>query len=83
MLKKLTAHPASVGETYWQHMGMALGFSARMMAGALVALVHAFLPCLFEKTGSRMIENLYRRMTLQRQSASAIANIAPNHLTRS
>jgi hypothetical protein len=62
-----TRHPASVGESYWQHMGVALSFSARMAFAAFAALVHAFLPFLFEKTGSRLINQLHQRMVTHRQ----------------
>ncbi len=56
-----TDHPESVGETYIEHMGMALGFSGRLFVAAAVCLAHAFLPLLFERTGSRMIADLYQR----------------------
>ena len=39
MLKRFTDHPASVNETYLQHMGMAFGFGGRMLVGALACLV--------------------------------------------
>ncbi len=67
MLKSLfTDHPASVGESYWQHQAMALSFSLRLLAGAVVCLVHAFLPFLFVKTGSGIITDLHARMVRQR-----------------
>ena len=43
------AHPATVNETFLQHMGFALRFSFSLFADAGAALVHAFIPCLFEK----------------------------------
>jgi hypothetical protein len=61
-----TEHPASVGETYWQHLGQAWGFSWRMMLAALACLVHALLPFLFQKTGSRAISGLHERMVVNR-----------------
>src|SRR3546814_7556813 len=36
-----TDHPATVGETYWQHLGGAWGFSWRLMAASLACLIHA------------------------------------------
>lgn len=60
-------HPASVGETYFEHMGMAMGFALRMFAGALACLAHAFIPCLCERTGSRQIITLYDRMVANRR----------------
>lgn len=61
-----TEHPASVGETYWQHLASAWGFSWRMMLASLACLVHALLPFLFEKTGSRAIDGLHDRMVVNR-----------------
>ena len=70
-----TEHPASVGETYWQHFGMALSFSATLFAAAFCCLVHAIFPFAFEKTGSCMITRLHDRMVtnrsrLEKQSAA-------------
>lgn len=62
-----TDHPATVGETYWQHLAAASGFSWRLMAAALACLVHALLPFLFVKTGSRAIAELHDRMVVNRQ----------------
>ena len=61
-----TEHPESVGETYWQHMGMALSFAGRMFAASVCCAVHGLFPFLFEKTGSRCIENLHDRMVVNR-----------------
>lgn len=66
MKSLFTDHPASVGETYSQHMGMALSFSLRMLLASLACLVHAVLPFLFVKTGSRAIEELHYRMVTNR-----------------
>lgn len=68
-----TDHPASVGETYWQHLGMAWGFSWRLMAAALACLVHALLPFLFVRTGSKAITELYDRMVVNRQRQAPAA----------
>jgi Family of unknown function (DUF6356) len=58
MPNPFTAHPASVGETYWQHLRFALRFGARMTAGGLAALMHAFLPFVFTTTAGRMNDEL-------------------------
>ena len=71
-----TDHPASVGETYWQHMASAWGFSWRMMLASLACLVHALLPFLFKTTGSRAITRLHDRMVVNRHRHSATANAA-------
>ena len=54
-------HPAKVDETFFQHMLFALTFSARLFLAAFAALVHALIPCLFEKTASNIIAELYHR----------------------
>ena len=54
-------HPESVDETYGEHARFAAGFSLRLFAAAGAAAVHAVIPCLFEKTASRMVADLYAR----------------------
>lgn len=56
------SHPASVDETFFEHMRFALRFSGMLFAAGGAALVHAFIPCLFEKTASGIIEKLHHRM---------------------
>ncbi|MBN9047630.1 MAG: hypothetical protein J0H18_18485 [Rhizobiales bacterium] len=56
-----TEHPASVDETYFEHMAFAGKFSFRLFAAAFAALVHAVLPFLFEKTASMTVRQLYER----------------------
>jgi len=66
-----TEHPASVGETYWQHMGMALSFAGPLFLASLACLVHAVLPFAFERTGSNAVNTLYRRMVSHRVGGKA------------
>ena len=54
-------HPANVDESYGEHARFAFGFSMKLFAAAGAALVHAVIPCLFEKTASRIIADLYAR----------------------
>src|SRR3546814_6685085 len=42
-----TRHPASVGESYFQHMASSFSFAAAMLRGALAALVHGIFPFFF------------------------------------
>jgi hypothetical protein len=58
-----TEHPESVGESYWQHMGVALSFAGPLLAAGCAALVHAFLPFLCVTTASGTVKRLYARMT--------------------
>jgi hypothetical protein len=59
--KMFIDHPASVGETYFGHMAFAAWFSSRLFMAAFAAVIHAFLPFLFETTASRIIRELYER----------------------
>lgn len=54
-------HPAQVDETFFQHMVFALKFAGLLFLAAGAALVHALVPCLFEKTASQIIKTLYER----------------------
>ncbi|KMO36586.1 capsule biosynthesis protein [Methylobacterium variabile] len=71
-------HPASVGETYFEHMGVATGFGLRMIAGGLACLVHGLLPFAFTSTGSRTIVRLHERMVANRARASQHRADAPS-----
>ena len=56
-----TAHPASVGESYGEHMGFAFRMAGRLALAAGAAAVHAVLPFCFERTASRMIAEMHAR----------------------
>lgn len=67
MLRRLFLdHPASVGESYFQHLGVATGFGARMIAGGIGAVIHGVLPFAHQTTGSRTIAALHARMVAKR-----------------
>jgi len=53
-----TAHPASVGETYGQHLRFASAFGVRMALGGMAAIVHAVFPFVFITTASRTLDEL-------------------------
>ncbi len=53
--RAFTDHPASVGESYFEHMRFAARFAARLFAAAGAASVHAVLRLWFDKTASRLI----------------------------
>lgn len=67
MLDLFLKHPRSVGETYVEHMVAALSFGVTMIAAGIACVVHAFVPALFERTGSRTITELYGRMVTNRR----------------
>lgn len=66
MKRLFCEHPASVGETYFQHLGSAISFSVSMFAGALCCLIHAVFPFAFQRTGSAIIGDLHDRMIANR-----------------
>ena len=72
----LTRHLQSVDETYFEHFGQALRFSITLAVAAVVCLVHALLPFLFERTGSQLIDRLHDRMVVNRRRKS----VADDHV---
>jgi hypothetical protein len=63
----LTDHPASVGETYFEHMAHASRFGLSMIAAGMACLVHAIIPGWFIATGSDTIRRLHDRMVANRR----------------
>ena len=59
-------HPASVNETYGEHLRHAGGFGIRMILGGFACLLHGIFPFLFVKTGSRQDTVLHDRMVTNR-----------------
>ena len=70
-IKLFTEHPASVGESYGEHLAMATGFGLRMILGGIACLIHGLLPFLFVKTGSRQIGALHDIMVVNRNRKQA------------
>ena len=46
-----TEHPASVHESYSEHLVMAGGFGAKMIIAGFACVLHGIFPFLFIKTG--------------------------------
>jgi hypothetical protein len=65
-MNAFTEHPRSVGESYWQHMGVALSFAGSLLVGAAASLVHAVFPFLCTKTGSSIVVRLNERVMKRR-----------------
>lgn len=64
-------HPASVGETYGEHMAVASGVGFTMIGAGLACLVHAMMPVLFKTTGSSTIKALHARIVGGRDAKPA------------
>ena len=61
-----TEHPASVGETYFEHLAAAARFAGWMLVATIACLVHAIFPFLCVSTGSGIIKRLHDRMIVNR-----------------
>jgi Family of unknown function (DUF6356) len=77
-----TEHPASVGETYGEHLRAAVGFGLRMMLGGLACLAHALLPFLFERTASKCVTELHQRMVARQRRPRTLAQMPPRTIRR-
>ncbi|WP_375392271.1 DUF6356 family protein [uncultured Sphingomonas sp.] len=64
-------HPASVGESYAQHFGVASRFGWRLTRGGLACIAHAALPFLFKTAGSDTVRELHDQLVAKRAAARA------------
>ena len=55
-------HPKSVNETYVEHFFVAMSFSMKLFKAAFASFIHAIVPGLCVKTGSKAITELHVRM---------------------
>ena len=56
------SHPASVGESYFQHQRVALSFALPLLGAGLAATMHALVPAVFERTAGDIIRSLHDRL---------------------
>ena len=56
------SHPASVGESYFQHQRVALSFAWPLLGASLAALAHAVVPGVCETTAGDIIRTLHARL---------------------
>ena len=52
-------HPASVGESYFEHFGVASRFGGAMIAGGVKAMLHAIFPNIHQTAGSDTVRQLH------------------------
>lgn len=81
-LRLFTDHPASVGETYGEHLLAAAGFALRMVLSGLACLVHALLPFLFQRTASKCVAELHQRMVARQRRPQTVTPVGPRPMTR-
>ena len=60
-------HPASVDETYLEHLVSALSFGTKMLVAGVACMVHGLLPAVFTTRGSDTICALHERMVVKRR----------------
>ncbi len=77
MFKLFTAHPHSVGETYFQHLMFASKFGLQMMYGGFACFIHSLFPFLFITTGSdhlfKMMHDFVARMPADNERVIKLA----------
>ncbi len=64
-------HPASVGESYVEHFGVASGFGLKMISGGVRCAVHGVLPFLWKTAGSDTVAALHAELVTKRNAARA------------
>jgi len=64
-------HPASVGESYAEHFGVASRFGVTLIGGGLGCLVHAVVPAAFKTTGSQTVLRPIKRSVEKRAAVMA------------
>ena len=70
-----TTHPASVGETYLQHLASASRYSFQMIGAGVCCFIHGLLPFLFVRTGSTAVAGLHARMIVNRSRLPGAAAV--------
>lgn len=56
------SHPREVGESYFEHMGQAMGFGFKLARLSACAFAHAFVPGVHKATVSNEIKCMAREM---------------------
>lgn len=71
MIRSCKRHLMEAGETYFQHLRVALGFSARLVKAGAACALHAFVPALFTTTASRSIKELHSKLATRAALSAA------------
>jgi hypothetical protein len=67
-------HPEEQNMTYLEHLQHALSYGIKAFGCSLAFVVHGFVPCLFEKTGSVMLEHLNNQLNGTRLNSGSDIN---------
>ena len=65
-----TSHPATIGESYGEHLVTATSFGGRMMLAGIACMLHGLLPFLFVCTGSRAVSELNAQLVARRSGGA-------------
>jgi hypothetical protein len=69
MFKRLFLdHPASVGESFRQHFGVATRFGFILLWGGMRAVLHGFIPALCKTSGSDTVIRLHNELVAKRNA---------------
>ncbi len=63
-------HPKTVGESYWEHFGVATSFGRTMIMGGIRAVLHGFFPNIFKTSGSDTVRSLHA-VLVEKRAATA------------
>ena len=55
-------HLKEMKMSYFQHLLVALRYSFELSIAAMILVIHAFVPCWFESTGSKIVKKIHGRM---------------------
>lgn len=69
-------HPASVGETYLEHLASAGRFGGRMLLAGIACLLHGVFPFLCVTTGSKIVRQMHETMIAHRSHKPAAPELS-------
>ena len=72
--EKITDHPASVGQTYFEHFKFAVKVSTSLLKAFSACLIHAIYPPVHKNTASATIAELHNR--IEQRKASEVIDIS-------
>ena len=58
--------------SYFQHMIFAMTTAFHLSLAVIALIVHAFVPCWFENTGSEIVKKVHRKMVGNGKNSSEI-----------
>ena len=81
IIEKITDHPASVGQTYFEHFKFAVKVSKSLLKAFSACLIHAIYPPVHKNTASATIAELHNRIE-QRKVSELIDNSHDSELIK-